>query len=113
MTQNDGDCMLSKGLFTYIVVGVLTLFGCSSITPHENFKESLHGAIGRNIDNVPSYLWPHKEDLISSEPLPNGNMENRYKYLRSCILIFEIDPKTRTIVGARFEGKETDCVINP
>jgi hypothetical protein len=75
--------------------------------------DALHSTIGRSIDNVPPYEWPHAEDLIDITPLPNGNSEYRYKYLRTCRYIFEVDPKTRTIIGARWEGKETDCVINP
>lgn len=105
--------MSYRCLLVYVITGVLTLSGCYFVNPHENFKKSLYGTIGRDMDNVPPYSWPHKKDLISSVPLPNGNMENRYKYLRNCILIFEIDLKTRIIVDARFEGKETDCVINP
>jgi hypothetical protein len=97
----------------YLITFILFLLGCSTISPHENFKEALYESIGQSIDNVPSYSWPHEKDLVSSKLLPNGNIEKEYKYLRSCRYIFEINPKTRTIVGARFEGKETDCVINP
>ena len=99
---------------SFINILIVTVaLGCAGITPHENFMDSLKNAIGRSLDNKPSYLWPHEEDLIDSKTLPNGNIENRYKYLRTCKYIFEIDPKTRTIVAARFEGKESDCVINP
>ena len=98
--------------YLYLITFILFFLGCFTITPHENFKDALYGAIGRSIENVPDYLWPHEKDLVSSKLLPNGNIEKEYKYLRSCRYIFEID-STRTIVGARFEGKETDCVINP
>ena len=87
--------------------------GCPSITPQDNFKRALYDTVGRSIDNVPPYEWPHKEDLIDTTPLPNGNIEYRYKYLRTCRYIFEVNPATHLIVGARFEGKDTDCVINP
>ncbi len=97
----------------YLMTFILFLLGCSTINPHENFKEALYDSIGQSIDNVPNYLWPDEKALVSSKLLPNGNIENKYKHLRSCRYIFEINPKTRTIVGARFEGKETDCVINP
>ncbi len=46
-------------------------------------------------------------------------MEKRYKLTwgfkknRTCIHIYEIDPKTDIIVGVGFEGKKEDCVINP
>ncbi|MCL2761517.1 MAG: hypothetical protein FWD70_07730 [Desulfuromonadales bacterium] len=54
-----------------------------------------------------------KKTFIDSKELPNGNIENKYKYRRTCVYFYEIDPKTHIIVGARFEGKDTDCVSNP
>lgn len=99
--------------YSLLLVSLL-IAGCSYISPHENFIQALHSSIGRSIDNVPPYLWPHSEDLIDSINLSNGNMKNRYKYNRGkCKYVFEINPKTRQIVGASFEGKESDCVINP
>ncbi len=88
--------------------------GCYTLNPHENFKAHLYQTVGQSLDEIPSYQWPFEKDLIDSKVLPNGNIENKYKHYReNCFYIFEIDPKTRKIVGARFEGKETDCVINP
>ena len=81
--------------------------------PHDNFKRALYETVGHSMDNVPPYEWPHKEDFIDTTPLPNGHVAYRYQYLRSCRYIFEVDPATHLIVGARFEGKDTDCVINP
>jgi len=93
----------------------LLVLGCAfwAGSPHENFKEALHGKIGRNIDNVPPYALGHKTELIDSKVLPNGNIENKYKHSGTCIYFFEIDPKTRIIVNTRFEGKESDCTITP
>ena len=108
-------CRSVKDINQYLLILLVALFGagCPSITPHANFKQSLYGAIGRSIyNNVPG-RWPYKEDLIDTTPLPNGNVEYRYQYLRTCRYIFEVDPATHLIVGARFEGKDTDCVINP
>lgn len=93
---------------------LFTLFlGCSSVTPYENFKNILLTNVGRNIDDNYPGSWVNPEDLIDVTPLPNGNEEYRYKYLRTCRYIFEVDPGTRKIVGARFEDKESDCFINP
>lgn len=96
-------------------MAALIMSGCAFFagSPHENSKEILHGKIGRNIDNIPPYALGQKSELIDSKVLSNGNIENKYKLRGTCIYVFEIDPKTRTIVGTRFEGKETDCVINP
>lgn len=98
-----------------IVITVLALVasGCPGLTPHENFKSHLRGEIGEIVDNAPSYSWRNEKDKIDSRVLPNGNIENKYKYRGSCVYYFEITPKTRKIVGARFEGSEKDCVVNP
>lgn len=84
------------------------------MSPHENFKAGLTAMIGLNIDNIPPYRWRLREEaLIEAKTLQNGNEERTYKYLRSCKLIFEINPITRVITGTRFEGAQSDCVINP
>lgn len=93
--------------------------GCSSMTPHQIFLDSLSRKVGKKWNELPSYQFPPEKNLISTKILPNGNIEKRYKVTwgfsgqRTCIDIYEIDPKTDIIVGASFEGKETDCVINP
>ncbi len=105
-----------KGALQLIVITVLILLalGCLGITPHENFKAHLYKQIGKSLDEIPPYQWPFEKQKVDSKVLPNGNIENKYKYYRgNCFYIFEIDPKTRKIVGARFEGSERDCVINP
>jgi len=109
---------MHKNIFTVTIYCVVLLlisicFGCNTISPHDNFLQALNSSIGRSIDNVPNYQWPHESDLMSSKKIENGNLENRYRYIRSCVLIFEIDSSTRKIVRADFEGKTTDCVINP
>ena len=106
--------LILKRLFG-LTIALLIMSGCIFFAknPHENFKEILYGTIGHSVDNVPPYQWPQKSKLIDSKQLLNGNIENKYRHEGTCIYFFEVDPKTRTIVGARFEGKEPDCVINP
>ncbi len=98
-----------------VVFSMLLISGCAffAASPHDNFIGHLNLQIGHNIDNVPYYQIPHKEDIIDSKVLPNGNIENKYLYRGTCRYHYEIDPKTRIIVGARFEGLDTDCSINP
>jgi hypothetical protein len=96
----------------YAVLLSVSLLACSSISPHENFLQGLHSKIGQNIDSLSPY-WTHQEDLIDTTRLPNGDVEYRYKYFGTCRYIFEVNPSTHIIVGARFEGKDSDCVINP
>ncbi len=104
-----------RNVFQLIITIAITLIsvGCLGITPHENFKAHLYQKIGMRLDDIPSYWWPYEEDKVDTKVLPNGNIENKYKYRGTCFYIYEIDPKTRKIVGARFEGSEKDCVVNP
>lgn len=79
----------------------------------------MHSQIGKKWNEMPSYEYPSEKRLMSIRTLPNGNMERKYKMPwnseeeRMCIYIYEIDPETDIIVGVGFEGKKTDCVINP
>jgi hypothetical protein len=69
---NDGN-MVSKATCSVdsrIAGGGLT---------HENFKRNLYRNIGRNLDEISPYQFPQEKNLISSVPLQNRNVENRYK----------------------------------
>ncbi len=98
-----------------LVTCMLSMSGCIIFaeSPHEIFKGHLNVQVGENIDDVPPFQIPHKEDLIGSKILSNGNIENEYKFRGTCRYFYEINPKSRKIVSTRFEGKETDCIINP
>lgn len=109
-------------------ISVMMLFfsnSCSSISPHENFKNALYGEngwpshIGESINerNPRAALNPDPNALIDVSPLANGNVEYKYRHgfkarESSCRIIYEVDPTTRLIVAARFEGEE-DCVLVP
>lgn len=118
MSLNENGEWMNRyiSIYQFIIIIITVAFvpiGCMGISPYENFKAHLRDEIGESIDYAPSYSWRNEKDLIDSKVLPNGNIENKYKYLRSCFYIFEIDPQTRQIIGARFEGSEKDCVVNP
>lgn len=89
------------------------LSGCSSLTPHENFKMHMESTLGMNIDSPVEKTGIDPARLISSAILPNGNLENGYEYRGSCKYFFEVDQQTHTIVRWRFEGTEQDCGIVP
>lgn len=84
--------------------------GCAGVTPHENFKEGLRLMVGYNIDTFRSRT---RKTLLSESALANGNVEYRFLYRQDCTEIYEVDPKTRLIVRADFEGSERSCTIVP
>lgn len=92
---------------------MLVLSSCSALTPHENFKSAMQSNIGKKEDSSASYLSRYPEDVLGSSGLTNGNIETEFFQSRKCRVFFEIDPKTRIIVGWRFEGSEKDCEIVP
>lgn len=99
------------------IVSILFILGaCSGVTPHQNFINHMNAMIGKNIDEIPYYQFGNKESLIQETVLPNGNIENKYLEKNrsgTCIYIFEIDPKSRTILRWRTEGDEKACIVNP
>lgn len=86
---------------------------CGSVTPHENFTLHMKSKMGMNFDDPPRVTGINPERFISSKILPNGNLENGYLFRGTCRYFYEIDQKTRKIVGWRFEGSERDCEIAP
>ncbi len=98
---------------SFLIFLLMLFAGCATTSPHENFKAHLYQKVGMSLDEIPPYWWPYEEDLIDSNVLANGNLRNRYKYRGTCVYIYEINPQTRIIVDAGFEGKETDCIVNP
>lgn len=107
MARSVGSVMVA------VMLMLLSLPSCSSVTPHENFKMHMNAKIGMSIDSPPRITGIDPEDLISSTTLPNGNLESTYRYRGTCRYSFEYNSKTRIIVGWRFEGSEHDCEIVP
>lgn len=116
--NRNGAAMLTVAL---LMVQIFATQGCAvwTVSPHENFKAALYGRspwsprIGQNIDRTPRGIFPVSEDLMEIHQLPNGNVEMKYRWWRSCRYFYEVEPKTRKIVGARFEGSEDDCRLIP
>lgn len=60
---------------------ILLFLGCSTVTPHENFKGHIYGEIGKSMDNARDYSFRYGQKAVNSMLLPNGNIEKEYKYL--------------------------------
>lgn len=95
----------------FLLVGSLGLLFSSCISPHDNFKDHMRANVGRRIDDTRSWVRPDR--YLGSTVLENGNIENKYKYIRTCRYFFEYDPETLIIIHWRCEGQEGDCIVNP
>lgn len=105
--QSIGGVMLAGYLM------LPTISSCSSMMPHENFKSHMQFNVGKKIDDPTSYLSRYPQLIVGSHSAPNGNIETEFRGRGGCRIFFEVDAKTRTIVGWRFEGSEHDCEIVP
>jgi hypothetical protein len=66
------------------------------------------------MDDPTSDLSHYPEWIAGRRVLPSGNIEIEFLGRgKACPVFFEIDAKTRIIVGWRFEGSERDCEIVP
>lgn len=108
--------MTMTPLFTITFLTMLlllpTIGSCSSVTPHENFKQHMSRNVGKKIGD-PTTKWMNERVLMRSRELPNGQIEYQYRFRGTCRYYFEVDSKTSVIVGWRFEGTEEDCAIVP
>lgn len=91
----------------------VSLAACASGRAHENFKSSVQWDVGKSIDDPNILVNRYPEDRGSPKTLPNGNIEQPYRFRRGCQVYFEIDKASRRIVGWRYEGNEETCVLVP
>lgn len=80
---------------------------------HEYFEYVMTSKIGMNYDDPPSVTGINAEQLMSSNILSNGHLENGYRFSDACVYYFEINPDTRKILSWRYMGSEEDCSITP
>ena len=110
--------MLKRG--SVAVCGTLLLAmgpsGCgylSGLTPeaaHENFLRQLSSYLGSDIRA--NIGWTRPQLHLSTATLAGGQLEYRFKVLRGCIVVFEVDPASNLIVRAGHEGTKEQCMVS-
>ena len=101
-----------------LVILFLLTVSCLPFDPYKKFEDQLHSEIGKSINDVPSYSWHVRSELVFKTPLPNGNIEYHYAFenIRGfCRYVLTVDPTTRKIVGWRYDGEDKDkaCFDSP
>jgi len=101
-----------------LVILFLLTISCLSLDPYKNFEDQLQAEVGESIDDARSYSWHVRPELVSTDPLPNGNIAYHYEYENYrglCRYVFEVDPTTRKIVDWRYDGEDKDkaCFVIP
>ena len=106
--------MRSKLPLVFIVIG---LAGCVGVyypgACHDNFKTLHQASVGQSIENPNNWFFRYRAYYSEYQTLPNGHVEYVTKRRGSCRGFYEIDPKSETVVGWRFEGSTEDCAICP
>ena len=96
-----------------LLIIMLVICACSSVTPHENFKSHMQFHIGKKVDSPSSYIARYPRSIGKKIKLSNGNEEIEFLQGRFCSAFFEVDKHTGVIIAWRFEGGELDCEIVP
>jgi hypothetical protein len=114
---NKHEASARNRIFFYFVL--YSFFGavmsaCTSITPHQNFKESLQLHLGRSMD-----FTPEIKKLLVSKVLPSGNIEYSYSQRwhgrGACTEFYEVDASTQKIIRVDFKAQdpERECILPP
>lgn len=112
--QHRASLWLSRVIWPITAIASAVIYGCTTVSPHENFKNVMRAKLGRNA-NDPDLIrsnFTNLRYLISRTALPDGNVELKFDGRGTCRKIFEVN-EAGTIVAWRFEGSEADCIIVP
>jgi hypothetical protein len=89
---------------------MVAVSSCAGVTPQENYAHAIRMSIGSKIDDF--YNLVTKRPL-SERVLPNGSVEYKYRYAGDCVETYEVDPQTRIIRNASYEGSAKWCNLAP
>ncbi len=103
----------------YISVFALALFtaGCAALPPRDVFRNQMNSMLERDVDQIDSFEFGYRKNMISSAILVNDIIENTYVFKNkdggNCLYAFDIEPKTRRILRWRIEGSDKPCYGAP
>src|SRR6266480_5758222 len=83
--------------------------GCALDGAHDRIKAGMQHEVGLSAEDKNTLLQRYPESRRGSTVLQNGNVEQQFHFRRSCEVFFEIDARSRKIVGWRYEGTVEDC----
>jgi hypothetical protein len=100
-------------------IGLLLTVSCSSQQydpnyQHQLFVQRLQKAVGQGYTlqrNRAGYVQDRA--LLGETKLTSGHIVYKYRYIRTCIYMLEVDPASDIIVGADWEGEKGDCIHVP
>src|SRR5829696_447977 len=84
---------------------------CASFDPHENFKTTMQQQVGRSADDPYISINRYSGNRGGAVALPDGNVQQEYRFAPDCTVYFNIDKKANKIVGWRYEGSKRACRI--
>ena len=110
---------INRGLSPIVIllVWLLQLASCNSKIydldyQHSGFLVGLEKSVGRKFSEIRNTA--HRDESILGETkLPNGHIVYKYRYIRTCRYMLEVDPVTDIIVSANWKGDKGDCIHVP
>lgn len=95
-------------------VVAISMVGCETTTNQERFDSYLRQPIGKTeysqYRDFRTELM-RSDLLLSTKILANGNEQRRYRFRKGCVVVVEIEGKSRIIVRTSSEGVQEDCLM--
>lgn len=102
---------MKMGIFGILVV---CLVACAAPDPYDVFKKKLDSSVGLQIGKLSSHhLGGDQRMIVDVIEVGDGKKEYRYKWIRSCRYVFEVNEGVGEILRWRLEGDLRDCYFNP
>ncbi len=102
-----------------VLAGLSLAIGCSSqqYDPnhwHQIYVDRLQKKIGKNFSSMRNLNgFAPDQNLLSETDTTSGHIIYKYRYIRTCRYMLEVDPKMDIIVGVDWEGEKGDCIHVP
>lgn len=102
-----------------LLVWLLQTISCNSKIydldyQHSGYVNLLQKSVGKNFSSMRNRAgFAPDKNLLSGTKLANGNVVYKYRDMRTCRYMLEVDPTTDIIVSADWEGEKGDCIHVP
>lgn len=107
-----------RSVSSFVVVAGVALIGCTG-NPYKQFHSHIKTALGQSIETVQRSCEKHCGSyghglVVRTGTMMNGNelyeRVDRNTPEKRCIVLYEVNPQTRTVVAVGMKGDTEMCV---